>query len=237
MKKIINLIAGLLCFYNAVCQDSSLGDSSKIDFSYNIDLVNRYVWRGLLLDANPNIQPYASLTLGNFTIGSWGSYGYNHNYAEVDWYMSYAIGNVSLTISDYFVTDESQTVRYFYFNSKYTAHALEGGLNLKISDKFPLSLSAATFFWGNDRDENGDNSYSTYLECSYPFAIKTTDLNFFIGGTTHNGYYSTDANIVNVGLSFSKKLEFTDKFSLPVSGTISVNPNIEDIYFVVKITL
>lgn len=237
-RTLLSGIVLLLLGYNlAIAQDEN--QNSKVSFSYNVDIVSRYLWRGLLYNANPNIQPIVSLSAGSFTIGSWASYGISNNYAEVDLFLSYTAGSFSATLFDYYNEDETDlsAADYFHWNRKTTGHALEGTLAWAGTESFPLSISGAVFFYGNDRDGNLDQNYSSYLELGYPVNVGNYKLNFFLGGTLNEGLYHHEPNVVNVGFKTTKEIEFSDKFKLPVSATFVVNPAKEDVFFVVGITL
>lgn len=234
----------LIYFFSLICTFSLYGQntdsiSQNKRFDLNVDIVSRYLWRGLILSPGANIQPYATLFLGNFSLCSWASYATSDKYAEVDFYLNYTIKNLTLTLADYYTEDETDLSRYSYFNlhSKQTNHALEGSLVYTISDGFPLKLTAATFFYGNDRDSTGKNNYSTYLELLYPINFLNNRFDVFAGATPAKGYYAPKAAVVNVGLSFSKTITLSDKLSVPLSASVVTNPYAEDIFFVVKLTL
>lgn len=220
-----------------VAQDAK--PESKVSFNYNVDFVSRYVWRGLLFNGNPNIQPTVSLTAGGLTIGSWASYGMSQNYAEIDLFASYSFSNFSITLYDYYNENETDlaAVDYFNWDKNTTGHLLEGTVAWLGTENFPLSMTLAAFFYGYDTDANGDQNYSTYLELGYPVNIGNYKLNFFLGGTLNDGFYHTDPNIVNVGFKTTKEIEISDRFKLPVSATFVVNPAKDDVFFVVGITL
>lgn len=233
----------LLCLFSffislsLYAQDDNKIDSSKT-FSINADFVTRYVWRGLLFSPNPNIQPYASYTNKNFTIGAWGSYGISENYAEVDLYMSYNLNKFTFSLNDYYAPyDETNPslYKYFEFDTKKTLHAVEGAVLYTITDNFNATL--ATFFYGNDRDSIGDNYYSTYMELGYSFSFSNVDFSLFLGGTFGEGYYADKASVVNTGITFYKNLVITDKISIPVAGSLAFNPHQESAFFIFKITL
>ncbi len=239
MRKILpGLIAMQLLFTGqAVAQEEV--PESKVSIDYSVDFVSRYLWRGLLFNGNPNIQPTISLTAGGFSIGSWGSYAISQDYAEIDLFATYSIGNLSLTLYDYYNEIESdlEAVDYFNWKKETTGHLLEGTIAWAGSDNVPLSVTLAAFFYGYDTDANGDQNYSTYLELGYPVKIGDYDINFYIGGALNEGFYHHEANIVNVGFKTTKEVEISDRFKLPISATFTVNPAKENIFFVVGITL
>jgi hypothetical protein len=125
---------------------------------------------------------------------------------------------------------------HFNMRDTTTNHALEASLAYVLSENFPLTITAATFFYGNDRKPNGDPYYSTYLELDYPVTFQNYSFNFFIGGTPAEGLYANEAAIVNAGFSASKDLKVTDSFSIPISASLVSNPKAEDIFLVFKIT-
>jgi len=62
-----------------------------------------------------------------------------------------------------------------------------------------------------------------------------------LGGGT-GAYYlygenSDDFGIVNLGITLAKEIQITDKFSLPVSGSLITNPTAESIFIVFGISL
>ncbi|BDX39525.1 hypothetical protein CYCD_28800 [Tenuifilaceae bacterium CYCD] len=241
MKKLLLSLTTTLLLTSSIAVAQEEKQSSAVSVDYSVDLVSRYVWRGLLYSANPNIQPTISLTAGNFSVGSWASYGMSQEYySEVDLFATYSIGNFSFTVYDYYNEYESKldSADYFHWDRKTTGHALEGTLAWSGTESFPLSITGAVFFYGNDRNSTTlDQNYSTYLELGYPVTLGDYNIDLFIGGTFNEGLYNDEANIVNVGFKTSKEIEITDKFKLPVSATFAVNPAKEDIFFVVGITL
>ncbi len=214
-------------------------EMSKHSLELNADIVSRYVWRGMLLSATPNIQPSVTYSYGGFSAGFWGSYAVAAPFAEIDIFLTYEIGSFSFTLNDYYVEDETDLSlnNYFLWKNETTPHALEGVVAFGGTESFPLSLSVATIFYGLDKDANAKNYMSTYIELGYPANIGGTDVNFFVGGTPKEGMYATKAGLVNVGAGVSKEIKITDSFSLPVSSSIIVNPAAKDIFFVFGFSL
>ncbi|SDC12175.1 TorF family putative porin [Williamwhitmania taraxaci] len=237
MKKMIFLFASIFFALPSIGQEPGSVSSSKIDL--NVDVVSRYVWRGLLYNASPNIQPTLSYTKSGFSIGSWGSYGLSSQYAEVDFFASYSTGPLTFLVYDYFNEDEGdlQANDFFNYKEKITAHAVEGSIFYTGGDGFPIKLTAAMFVYGNDRNpDNGDQYYSTYFELGYPLNVADHPLDIFIGGTPQKGLYHSDAGIVNIGLSTTKELEISDRFKLPIKATLSVNPSADNVFLVIGMT-
>ncbi|HEX2935569.1 MAG TPA: hypothetical protein VHO72_09470 [Bacteroidales bacterium] len=210
--------------------------TDKISLDVNADLVSRYIWRGLPSSLTPNIQPSVTLGYKNFSAQVWGSYGLSQPYAEFDVNLSYNIGAFTLSVWDYYVNADEATATHYFNFSDTTLHSVEGSLTFNGTESFPISVTLATYLWGDDKDEEGDNNYSTYLELGYERSIGPTNLKLFAGGTFGAGYYASKAALVNIGLAATRNLQLTEKTALPLSGSLIVNPDSKSVYFVFGIT-
>lgn len=189
----------------------------KAQIGLGTDFVSSYIWRGTQLDASA-IQPYIEYSSGDFTIGTWGSYGTVYGLQEVDFYASYSVGDLSIGITDYYIP----AVDIFDLD---TDHVLEANLGYGI-DAF--SISANYNFAGASTED-------IYLELGYSF----TDIEVFAG--MGNNVYVTNANgdfgLVNLGFSTSKEIPITEEFSLPVFGSLIINPEANIGYLVFGVSL
>ncbi|HEX3010233.1 MAG TPA: hypothetical protein VHO90_21735 [Bacteroidales bacterium] len=234
LAKLKTIVAVIFITCSMQAQDS-LQNSS---FSLNADLVSRYVWRGQLYSAAPNIQPYASFTKGQFTVGTWGSYAIGENYSEVDFYVSWQYKNFGLSLNDYCTLSEVPGESdYFNLKDTSTLHSVEAVATFQISENFPLTLTAAAFFYGADRDDSGDKYYSSYFELSYPLSTREYEFNFFMGATPSEGLYGDKAGFVNVGLSAQKSIKMSDSFQLPAKVQLAANPLAKSMYIVFSLTI
>lgn len=225
-------------------QEETTSDESPL--SLNVDLMSRYVWRGQDFGAAPSIQPGISYSKWGFTLGAWGAYTLNNvntGVQEADLYLSYSINDMfSLTVTDYFFPDEASDYNYFDYKDKSTGHVFEGTIAFNGTEKLPLSILLATNFYGadarrmNDDETVGSIQYSTYAELAYAFKY----FNMFMGFnlTTpdadkgESGYYGDSFGVVNLGVSASRDIKITDKFSLPLNIALITNPQKEKIYLV-----
>lgn len=240
MKKKL-LFKFLLLFF---CVSATNAQNNEIQLKkgtldVSVDIVNRYIWRGLQYCDKPSIQPYLAYTNAkeNFSMGAWGSYSNSTNYGEVDLFVSYSGKYFTFSVWDYFLMNETATKnKYFIYDNKTTGHSYEASLVLG-NFKIPFQLTSSVFFYGADKDINGDNYYSLYFEAAYNLNIANQDLNVFVGGTPMEGLYGTGAGIVNVGCSLTKEIKVTDSFNIPLKGSVVFNPRAENVYFVVGLTL
>jgi hypothetical protein len=227
---------------------SAQDEDNKAKFDIGADLMSRYVWRGADYGNAPSIQPTMSFSCKGLEIGAWGAFALsNTNYQEVDLYVNYSFCDYfALGFTDYFFPDYTiPNNHYFNYQKDSTGHILEGSATFTASKKVPISLLVAVNFYGADaKKANGDPFYSTYLELSYPFSCKGLDFNVFVGGTPNkadtdkgeSGFYSNDPGIVNLGLTISKAIPITEKYSLPLSASLITNPQAENIFFVFGIS-
>jgi hypothetical protein len=234
----------LFCIINlsAFAQEpevTSENESTGQNFALSADLVSSYVWRGQALSNYPNIQPAFSYTTNNgmFTLGSFSSYSFSDFYGEVDLYASLNLGMFTFEAWDYFQMNDTIPNRFFDYSGDTTMHALEGSVIFNGPESFPIKATLATFLYGNDKDENGDNYYSTYFELAYPFKWKKNNLSVFIGATPNAGLYASDFAINNIGITNEREIKINDHFSIPISGSLIVNPDLQNIYLVLTISL
>lgn len=196
------------------------------EISPGVDLVSTYVWRGVAY-SGPSIQPYVEFSSGGFALGAWGSQGIDgiiasevssNGFQEMDLYASYSFDfGLSVGVTDYYYPGTP------FFED--FAHAFELNVGLSAGD---LSLSGNYIFAGE-----GSVGDDMYFELGY--SAGAADL--FIGGG--DGWHTSDGDfdLVNIGIGTSKEIPITDSFSLPVSGSVILNPHTEQFYIVAGISL
>lgn len=229
-------------------QEDTIMEESPL--SIDVDLMSRYIWRGQDFGAAPSIQPGISYSKWGFTLGTWGAYTFNNvntGVQEVDLFLSYTFLDMfSVTVTDYFFPDEAGEYNYFNYKDLTTGHVFEGTLAFEGTEKLPLSVLLATNFYGadarriNDDGSVGNIQFSTYAELAYAF--KHFDLFMGFNLTTpdtdkgESGYYGDSFGVVNLGISASKEIKITEKFSLPLYAALITNPQKEKIYLVAGFT-
>lgn len=190
------------------------------DFSVGVDLYSNYVWRGTKFGSGPSVQPSVAFSKGAITLGVWGAFD-AAGYAEADPYISVSLpAGLSIGLTDYYYPG----LEVFDFSKATGSHAFEinagfetGGLSLAAN--YILNESGGAASAGGDM----------YFQAGYTF----TNFELFVGAG--DGWHTTDGefNFCNIGLGTSKEIVLTDKFSIPVSGQIVLNPDREQLYVVV----
>ncbi|MCX6302600.1 MAG: hypothetical protein NTW82_10485 [Bacteroidia bacterium] len=193
-------------------------------FNAGADIYSSYVWRGTRYGIGPAFQPNLKFTAGFFTAGAWGSFDFN-GYQETDLYLSFSLpAGISLGATDYYYPDFD----YFDYSTVSGSHAFE--INLGFS-KGGLALSANYIL--NEAGHAGSEGGDKYFEVKYSFDA----FNLFAGAG--DGWHTVDGNfaVCNIGLGTSRTIKITDSFSIPVTGQVVFNPDIERLYIVVGFTL
>lgn len=193
------------------------------EFKASADLVSSYVWRGTKF-SDVSIQPTLDFTTGGFSVGAWGSAGFD-GFLEADLYAKYAFGfGLTVGVTDYYYPGTS----YFDFSKASGGHGLEvnlgyttGGLSLGANYILNQAGGAATA--GGDK----------YFEVGYAFE------KFSIFAGAGDGWHTPDAKfaVCNIGISTTKTIKITDSFSLPLKATAVLNPKTEQFFLVAGITL
>ncbi len=191
---------------------------AQIEVGTGVDLVSTYVWRGVAY-SGPSWQPYVEASAGSFSIGAWGSQGYD-GFQEMDLYASFSLGDLSIGFTD-----------YYYPGSDYLSgdsHAFEINAGYALG-----SISIAANYIVNEAADAGSAGGDMYFELGYSGAAADV----FIGAG--DGWHSStgDFGLVNIGVTKSKEIKITEHFSLPVSGAVIFNPDSEQLYILAGISL
>ncbi|MGB4415178.1 MAG: TorF family putative porin [Paludibacter sp.] len=193
------------------------------EFSVNADIVSSYVWRGVQY-SGASIQPTLQFSTGGFSIGSWGSAGFD-GFLEMDLYAKYAFDfGLTVGLTDYYYPGTD----YFDNSTATGAHGYEVNLGyatggLSIGANYILNEAGGAATAGGDK----------YFELGYAFN------KFSIFAGAGDGWHTPtgDFNFVNLGISSSKEIKVSDTFSIPVKVTAILNPTTEQFFLVAGITL
>lgn len=236
-----------VCLSVAICLFATgvVNAQDQVGINLGADLVNSYVWRGNK-QTGFSIQPTLGASYKGVTLSAWGSTdisnGTDEGFKEVDFSLSYEVAGLKVAVTDYWWDGEG-AYRYFSSPSKgYSGHLLEATLGYTLSESFPLSVTWNTFLMGvANKKENGDNSFSTYVELAYPFTVSEVDMSLAAGFVPwESAVYGPKADgfkVTNLMLNAEKGIKFSDSFTLPVFGSVIFNPAVEDVHFVFGVRL
>lgn len=217
---------------------------SSVATDVGATIKSRHYWRGIPVSSAPVFASSLSLSSGQFTIGFWGGYAFDNTYSEFDIFASYSVGGFSVSVTDLYVYNDylanNNNHRYFNFDQKTTLHNFDATLAYQLQGSFPLKIAASTMLWGADRDVDGDQRYSSYVELSYPLEINEENtLNFFMGTSLLDkaNAYGNGFGVVNAGVTGFRKVPITENYSLPLTATVAFNPQAEYGYLIFTVSL
>ena len=153
MRKLKSLITVML--FVAVIAPLAFADDDGIGIDVTADFYSKYVWRGQLLNDDYAFQPGVSTTLGNLTLGVWGSLDMTDyanesgNFTEVDYYADYT---TALTDG----VDISLGVIYYDF-----PQIVGDTTEIYVGLAFDTFLSPS-ITWYHDVDDVDDASYFSF---------------------------------------------------------------------------
>lgn len=211
---------------------TAVDTASTSPFTFDGYLFSRYVWRGVNFGASPSIQGQLAYTASGFTAGCFIAKSLNGN-AEgfsntSNIFVSYKYKGVSITLDDYFFYDEDNLDRYLDWSDT-TLHFIETRLRYDGERYY-------CFVGYNVYGAEDINKDAAYIEVGYKFPKH--GLSLFAGYLTGKSdlNFSTEAGFTNVGVTKEKKLQLNDRYSLPLTGSLIVNPNYKNIVDLPRVT-
>ena len=118
------------------------------------------------------------------------------------------------------------------------------GLHFALLRSYLVYHLEFLMFAGQDKDENGNQNYSSYVELNFPFTVKGVDLNatcgvlpYDAGITTYGGDVNSGFAVTNVALKATKDIKITDSFLITYFTQAIWNPRMEDAHLVLGISL
>ncbi|MDR1583665.1 MAG: hypothetical protein LBS55_10505 [Prevotellaceae bacterium] len=214
-------VVGITLLSTVVLSTVPASGQDAVETSAGVDLVSKYVWRGVDQGYGTSLQPALGLSYKGFSLGAWGSVSFaNPDPYELDFSLGYSVGGFSIGITDYYWNG----IEGSFFNHIASNHLLEGNLAFSFGEKLPLTLSWNTFFAGrSDQDEDGEQLFSTYVEAAYDFSLGGLDFTASVGAAPWDSpawlnptIGKTGFRISSISLSGTKKLEITPTFSVPL---------------------
>ena len=91
----------IICTLFLIIGSCTLLSAKKVSVSGSLEFYSAYMWRGSR-ECGPNLAPTLSLSIGNFTLQSYGTIAFDGSYKEVDWDLSYKIKAFSFHLADYY---------------------------------------------------------------------------------------------------------------------------------------
>jgi hypothetical protein len=204
-------------------------------FYAQVDLANRWIWRGVSYSESPVIQPTIGWKNRKLSASVFGSYAFEpKSYSEVDFTIEFQLmKKLKLGLTDYFGFTDSLGAKHNFFNlnRKTTMHMLDLYGIYYPSRRVPLSILYSFWFWGADREPHTlKQNFSSYSEVKYEKAYGQYKASVFAGITLGKGFYASHPAIVNLGVGLSKSLSINKSFSIPTKIEFILNPEEQNVY-------
>ncbi|MFA5366619.1 MAG: hypothetical protein WC333_01945 [Dehalococcoidia bacterium] len=219
-----NLLFTILFAFIAISLFAQETQEKPSPFSAGADFYSSFIWRGSKLGTGPAFQPCVKYATDNLVIGAWGSFDAS-GFTETDLFFSYTLPfNLSLGMTDYY----SPALEYFDYSDSTGSHAFEINAAYTIEG---LTLNANYII--NEAGGMGSKGGDMYFQALYQFK----HFNMSVGAG--DGWLTTDNkfNVCHIGIGTVKEIKITDKFSIPVTGQVVLNPEQEKLYVVVGFSL
>jgi uncharacterized protein (TIGR02001 family) len=224
MKNFRTLFIAILAFVLIIPSILNAQEEEKktSPFSVGADFYSNYIWRGSKFGTGPAFQPSVKFAAKGLTIGVWGSFDAN-GYMETDPYISYSLPfGLSVGVTDYYYPMYNGSVfsdssNAFEINLGYTIKGLSLSANYIVNEAFYPATAGADM----------------YFQAGYAFKY------FNVSVGAGDGWHTSDTefNVCHVAVGTSKTIEITDKFSVPVSGSVILNPEKKQLFLVVGFSL
>ena len=234
MRPILLSILLFLSLLTVSAQDEPQDESRKPRFSGSVELTSKYLWRGQEYGTAPTIFPTLNFSVAGLNVYASGAYSFNNSYSEVDLGADYTFADITIGLVDYYYPSAvGENDKYFNFRNRTTGHSLEAFVSYAPS-WVPLTAMLATYFWGDDKKEDGSQAWSTYAELGYHHDFsERIALSVALGASLNRSSYNnfeTGFSVVNIGLKLESVLYKGKHLSVPASVQYVINPQKEKSY-------
>lgn len=233
MKRISTILI-FIFFCNYHSSNASTLHEKGVPLTISLELSSKYMWRGNEYGTAPTLFPMISFNKAGFNIFGMGAYAFDGSHQEVDLGISYTYKWLTLGISDYYYPSAvGEKDNYFDFSHQSTGHSIEAYITA-YPFKFPFWITLSTYVFGNDKNLDGKQAYSSYMEIGYNHYFDNKNILSVIAGANLNkGFYTNyndRFNLVNTMLKYTYNLTIKS-FILPISASYIINPYKEKSFF------
>lgn len=212
-------------------------------FNIGMGIKNMHYWRGLRVSDGFVTAPMVGYYNGGFSVFTWAGMSVDGDYREVSQIVSYSAGNFNITLLDIFNFSGLPEFDYFNFDPDETNHITDISVSYDYTESIPLRTTLATIIYGNDRNADGSNRFSSYLRLGVPFAREGFEVEPFVAaGYALNPkdetslYGNAPFAIVNIGIKVAKEIRIGD-IIIPIAGVTGFNPSLKQASAEVAISL
>lgn len=244
LNRFFIVLFSLLISVPSICEAGSISSPERIsdtnvwgfkkiksNFHLGVDLQTKYVWRGMEMmveDAAPVLFPQVNYRFKGLYLYVMGGYSINGKYAEVDLGVSYTWKWLTIGLNDYYYPSTNAAEDdYFSLRNENTGHWMEGVITI-APEKIPLYLTVSNFFYGADKNAEGKQAYSTYVEVgSYYDFLENHRISMAVGAACNESCYNNYEHgfgICNLEFKYTYNLSFRNDWVLPLNVAYILNP-------------
>lgn len=214
-----------------ICSLAQVQAREKITVSGGLETYVAYMWRGQK-ECGANIAPNLTLKWGGFALQSFGYVSFDGSYKEIDWDLSYSVGDFSFHLADYYARLSSWTTpeNYFCFKKGHTNHIQEAIICYE-PQKLPFAVRWFTFLRGDwlpgPDGTLGRPSFSSYLEAEVFYDFSENSRLSLLGGASvlkgsYTGY-TKDFSVINIELRYAYSIPIK-AVKIPLIVSFITNP-------------
>lgn len=207
-------------------------EKKKVTVSGSLEAYTAYMWRGSR-ECGAHAVPCLTLQWGGLTLQSYGFISFDGTYKEIDWDLSYTVGDFSFHLADYYARLSSYETpeNYFSFKKGETDHIQEAIICYQ-PEKLPFAVRWFTFLHGNwipNPDGSlGRPSFSSYLEAEvfHDFTEDNNRLSLLCGASVFKGVftdYTRNFAVVDLELRYRYSLSL-GRVKMPLNLAYIINP-------------
>ncbi|MAG85829.1 MAG: hypothetical protein CMB97_00215 [Flavobacteriaceae bacterium] len=206
-------------------------------FDFNLQVKNMHLWRGFRVTDAPMTAADVSFKSKNGKIkaGIWGGAGFNGDYTEFDYYISYSSGGFYLAVWDINNFSDFPNANIFNYDKDTTSHFVDITASYTFK-KIPISFSWSTIFIGRDTyvdNETGTtkNAFTNFLQLNAKVYERVdSSLILYISGafspvSRDIHFYGQDF-LNSFGIIYNKDVNLFNEKVLPVSATALWNADL-----------
>lgn len=189
-----------------------------------------YLWRGEQV-CGLHFNPDVALHFGDFTVEQYSFLATDGSYKEIDWDLSYSLGNFTFHLADYYWHYAAGGPENFFSWKKGATNHIDEAAIVYECGSIPFKATWFTFFWGDWVPDGAGNpgrlSLSSYLELEAwkdfgQYGRGTVNLGFSVLKGSYTGY-SKAFMPIHAELRYGKSFDF-GKFAIPVGVNYVINP-------------
>ena len=225
------MLRKLICTISLLICSLPILHAEKISTSGAIETYAAYIWRGAK-QCDIHVAPKLDLEWNGLILSSYGFVSFDGTYKEIDWDLSYTVGDFSFHLADYYARLSSYTTpeNYFSFKKGHTNHIQEA-IICYDPHNMPFNIKWFTFIHGDwiptSDGALGKPSFASYLQAELFHNFSPHSRLSLIGGASvfkgvFTGYTKNFA-VISTELKYTYNIDIKS-VTIPLTFSYIINP-------------